>query len=197
MSTVGFDNDYFIQPATSVKSLGVVLDNGLTFQKHVNKVIGVCYLNLRNMGRIASKLSRTLKIQLIHSLILSHIDYCNALFYNLPEYLLHKLTKVLYAAVGLVFGLRGSARRSHMLPFLKNLHILPVKFRIKIHYKIVLLTYKCIHGTSSDYLQNLIYYYPASSYNLRVSDDPLLLKMRSRLNYKKSESIFSCASSRV
>ena len=67
MSTVSSDNDYFIQPAISVKSLGFVLDDGLTFQKHIDKVIEVCYLNLRNMGRIASKLSRTLKIQLIHS----------------------------------------------------------------------------------------------------------------------------------
>ena len=75
MSTVNFANDYFIQHATSVKSLGVVLDDGLTFQKHIDKVIEVCCLNPRNMGRIASKLSRTLKIQLIYSLTLSHIDY--------------------------------------------------------------------------------------------------------------------------
>ena len=195
MSTVSFDKDYFIQPATSVKSLGVVLDDGLTFQKHIDKVIGVCYLNLPNMGRIALKLSRTLKIQLIHSLILSHIDYCNALFYNLLEYLLHKLTKVLYSAVCFVFGLQGSARCSHMLPNQQNLHILPVKFCIQ--YKIALLTYKCIYGTSLNYLQNLISYYPASSYNLRVSDNPLFLKIMSGLNYKKCESIFSCASSHV
>ena len=162
---VSFDNDYFIQPTTSVKSLGVVLDDGLTFQKHIDKVIGVCYLNLRsNMGRIASKLSRTLKFQLSHSLILSHIDYCNTLSYNLPEYLLHKLTKVLYAAVRFVFGLRGSARRLHMLSYLNNLHIFPVKFCI--HCKITLFTYKCIQGTSPAYLQNLISCYPASSYNL-------------------------------
>ena len=119
------------------------------------------------------------------------------MFYNLPEYfLLHKLTKVLYAAVCFVFELRGSARRLHIiLPYLKNLHVLPVKFRM--HFKIALLTYKCIYGTSPDYLQNLISYYPVSSYNLRVSDDPLLLKIKSKLNYKKFESIFSCASSYV
>ena len=30
-----------------------------------------------------------------------------------------------------------------------------------------------------------------------MSDDPLLFKIKSGLNYKKSESIFSCASSHV
>ena len=74
-----------------------------------------CYANLRNLGRIASKLTKPLKVQLVHSLILSHIDYCNALFYNLPKYLLHKLTKVLYSAVRFIFGRRGSALRMHML----------------------------------------------------------------------------------
>ena len=58
-----------------------------------------CYANLRNLGRIASKLTKTLKVQLVHSLILSHFYYCNALSYNLPKYLLPKLTKVLYVAV--------------------------------------------------------------------------------------------------
>ena len=57
-----------------------------------------------------------------HSFIdFSHADYCNALFYNLPEYLLSKLTKVSCAAVRFFFGRRGSALRVqcaivHMLP---------------------------------------------------------------------------------
>ena len=86
---VNFDVGCHVKHENCVKSLGVLLDDGLNFDKHINKVVSVCYLNLRNIGRIASKLSRHVKIQLVHSLILSHIDYCNALFYNLPAYLLH------------------------------------------------------------------------------------------------------------
>ena len=76
------------------------------------------------------KLTKTLKVQLVHFLILSYIDYCNALYHNLPEYLLHKFTKVLYVAVRFIFGLGGSALRMHMLPHLKSLRFLPVKFRM-------------------------------------------------------------------
>ena len=107
-------------------------------------MISTCYADLRNLGRIASKLTKSLKVQIVHSLILSHIDYCNALFCNLPEYLLHKLTKVLYSAVKFIFGLRGSALLMHMLPHLKSLHFLPVKFRIE--FQIALLTHKGLHG---------------------------------------------------
>ena len=148
---------------------------------------------LRNLGRIASKLTKPLKIQLVHSLILSHIDYCNALFYNLPEYLLHKLTKVLYSAVRFIFGLRGSALRMHMLPYLKSLHFLPDKFRIE--FKIAMLTHKCLHAT---YLKNLINSRSDSErYSLRVNDDNWLLQTVTSLNFARSQSMFSCASPKV
>ena len=109
-------------PNDFVKILGEIFDDRLNLKKHINRVVSTCYANSRNLGRIASKLTKPLKVQLVHSLILSHIDYCNALFYNLPEYLLQKLTKVLYSAVRFIFGLRGSAFRMHMLPYLKSLH---------------------------------------------------------------------------
>ena len=129
-------------------------------------------------------------------MILSHIDYCNALFYNLPEYLLHKLTKVLHSAVRFIFGFRGSALRKHMLPYLKSLHFLPVKFRIE--FKIALLTHKCLHGYAPTYLKNLINFRSVSErYSLRVNDDNWLLQTLTSLNFARSQSMFSCASPKV
>ena len=107
--------------------------------------------NLRNLGKIASKLSMKLKIQLIHSMILSYLDYCNALFYGLPDYLLNKLTKVLYTAICFVFSYKFS-QRHHMLPFLKSLHILPINFRVK--FKIAFLVFKCFKNCAPKYLDN-------------------------------------------
>ena len=77
-------------PTDFVKILGVIFDDRLNLEKHINIVVSTCYTNLHNLGRIVSKLTKPLKVQLVHSLMLSHIDYCKALFYNLPEYLLHK-----------------------------------------------------------------------------------------------------------
>ena len=113
-------------PSTTVKNLGVIFDGNLLFDKHVNKIVSVCYNNIRNLGRIGSKLSIPLKTQLVHSMILSHLDYCNAILYNLPAFLLRKLTKVLYAAVRFIFNMRVSRNRCHMLPYLKKLHFLPI-----------------------------------------------------------------------
>ena len=41
---------------------------------------------------------------------------------NIYEYLLQKLTKVLYVAVKFIFWLRDSALHMHLLPYLKRLH---------------------------------------------------------------------------
>ena len=79
-----------------VKILGAIFDDRLNLEKHINNVVSTCYDNLLNLGRIASKLTTTLKVQLVNFLILFRVDYCKALFYNIPKYLLHELTKVLY-----------------------------------------------------------------------------------------------------
>ena len=180
-------------PNDFVEVLGVVFDDRLNLGKHVNRVVSTCYGNLRSLGRIASGLTEPLEIQLIHSLMLSHVDYCNALFYNLPQCLLHKLTGVLYSAVGFVFGLRGSALREHVLPCLRSLHFLPVKYRIE--FKIALLTHGCLHGCAPAYLKNLINSRSVSEgYSLRVDDDNWLLQTVTGLNFARSRSMFSCAS---
>ena len=62
-----------------VKIIGVIFDDIPNLEKHINRVM-ICYANLRNLSRIASKLTKPLKAQVVHSLTLPHIDYCNALF---------------------------------------------------------------------------------------------------------------------
>ena len=158
-------------------------------------MVSICYSNLRNLGKIASKLSEKLKIQLVHSMTLCHLDYCNALFYGLPDCMLRRLTKVLYAAVRYIFSFKYSQRRYHtrMLPFLKKLHFLSIKYRI--NFKIVLLVFKWFKHCAPGYLQELIALHkPSAAYDFRRTCDLLLLEKTSRLNYKKSESIISHAS---
>ena len=65
---------------------------------------------------------------------------------------MHKLTKVLYAAMRFIFGFRGSSLRMHMLPYLKSLDFLPVKFCIE--FKIALLAQKRLHGYATTYFKN-------------------------------------------
>ena len=116
--------------------------------------------------------------------------------YTIPNYLIHKLQKILNSAARFIFGLYGQRRsRYHISPYLKYLHFLPVFYRIK--YKTAILTYNCIHGFAPKYLCELIdLRNNDSEYYLRSYDDNLLLK-RKYTHYVKCESAFSVAAPKI
>ena len=127
-------------------------------------------------------------------MILSHLDYCHAISYNLPALLVRKLTKVLYAAVRFVFHMCISKNRCHMLPYLKKLHFLPIKYRI--NFKIAMLTFKCLQGPSPQYLQDFVARkIPSDKY--RDNEDVVLLENMCKCRTVKAECMFSYSSSQV
>ena len=61
----------------------------------------------------------------------------------------------------------------HITPVLHQLHWLPVSFRI--NFKILLLTFKAIHGLAPSYINDLVKIRPLNSrYRLRSNDGILL-----------------------
>ena len=62
---------------------------------------------------------------------------------------------------------------SNKTPLLCDLHWLPVKFRIE--FKILLITFKGLKGLASTYIDSLISIKSISRYDLRSSNDSLLL----------------------
>ena len=66
----------------------------------------------------------------------------------------------------------GIGKFSHITPALYKLHWLPISLRID--YKILLLTFKCIYGLAPTYLSDLINIKPNSLYNLRSTGKLLL-----------------------
>ena len=70
----------------------------------------------------------------------------------------------------------------HITPLLAELHWLPVRSRI--HYKILLITFKVLHGLSPKYPSDLISIQQPSSYNLRRNDNGRLLKSAKTKNTK-------------
>ena len=83
---------------TYAKSLGVILDVNLSFQHQITDVCRKGFGMLRQLWRISSKINDvSLKIQLVHSCILSRMDYCNSLYFGMPGK--KKLQRLLNAAI--------------------------------------------------------------------------------------------------
>ena len=98
------------------------------------------YAQLYNIGKIRKYLEQNSTDKLIHALVHSQIDYCNACLIGLPKYLIRKLQMVLNTAARI---LRRIRKYDHINKTCRQLHWLPVEFR---NYKICFLNFKALHG---------------------------------------------------
>ena len=93
---------------------------------------------------------------LVLALVISRLDYCNALYVGLPLKLMRKLQVVQNAAARLLTGVR---KYQHISPTLAMLHCLPICFCID--FKVLMLTYKALNGLGPRYLACLLYTSPS------------------------------------
>ena len=89
--------------------------------------------------------------------------------FSTPATHLLKLQRVQNTAAWLICNI---SQFDHVTPTLMHLHWLPVKFRID--FKILLITFKVIHGLAPEYLDELTSLKGPSRYHLRSNDQLVL-----------------------
>ena len=154
----------------SVKYLGVQMDSNLNFKQLITQKCCSAMFNFLRIKSIRHLLDEDTTASLCLSLCISHLDYCNSFLYGLPETSIAKLQRIQNMCACLV--LRRSKFESTTQALL-HLHWLPV--RQWIAFKILTLTYKCVHGIGPQYLQKLITKPKVTRSNLRSANDPYLL----------------------
>lgn len=157
-----------ISPSSEVRNLGVILDSTLSFQTHIKSVTKSAFFHLKNISRLRPSLSDSVAETLIHAFVSSRLDYCNGVLFGLPKKDLDRLQYVQNSAARV---LTRTKPWQHITPTLKRLHWLPVKDRIT--YKLLLLTFKALHGLAPQYLSDLLEDYTPGR-TLRSSDLGLL-----------------------
>ena len=75
--------DEKIQPKSSARNLGVIIDQSLDLTDHVKKICVPCQYHLRKIARIRKYLSEDTSQILVHAFISSKLDNCNSLLYGL------------------------------------------------------------------------------------------------------------------
>jgi hypothetical protein len=141
-----------ILPATTVRNLGVVVDQKLSFQSHVNKTVSSCFYQLRRLKSSVKALPFETAKTLVNSFVISRIDYCNSILAGAPQYLLNRLQRVMNEAARM---LCRCSRGDHVNRIMKErLHWLRIPQRIQ--FKLCLLVYKSLHGTAPTYLSELV-----------------------------------------
>ena len=138
-----------IKPVNSVGNLGLRLDNELSMKHHINAIARTCSYHLRRLRQIRRRAGYEVTVELVLALIMSMLDYSNALFAGLPASTIAPLQRVQNAAARLVLQL---GPRDHITQGLRHLHWLPICERVL--YKLYVLMHDADNGTSSAYISD-------------------------------------------
>ncbi len=141
-------------PSSSVRNLGVIFDDQLTFKEHIAKTARSCRFALHNIRKIRPFLTKHAAQLLVQALVISRLDYCNALLAGLPSNAIKPLQMIQNAAARQVFN---EPKRAHVTPLLISLHWLPVAARIK--FKTLMLAYRTTTGSAPAYFHSLMTIY--------------------------------------
>jgi len=92
-----------IQPSSTVRDLGVILDPELSLGPHINHLVSRCFHQLRRIKSSVRALPmETAKTGIVNSFVVSTVDYCNSLLAGVPQYQFDQLQAVMNTAARLV-----------------------------------------------------------------------------------------------
>ena len=120
-------------------------------KEHVARISAACFYHIRRLRQARRRVGQEVTQQLVLTLIMSRLDYCNSVLAGLPMSTLQSLQRVQNAAARLVFGL---SRSEHVTPTLIQLHWLPVSHRIR--FKLCCLVHAIHYGRSPAYLTETV-----------------------------------------
>ncbi len=160
-ATPTLQHDFTIQlgsssiiPLSSVRNLGVIFDDQLTFKDHIAKTARACRFALHNIRKIRPFLTEHAAQLLVQALVVSRLDYCNALLAGLSSSTIKPLQMIHNAAAQLVFS---EPKRANVTPLFIFLHWLPVAACIK--FKTLMLAYRTTTGSAPTYFHSLLRIY--------------------------------------
>lgn len=166
-----------VQTAHSVKSLGVTIDDTLSFNQHIDNVCRSSYFHLRALRHIRQWISNDTAKSIACATVAGRLDYCNSLLLGVSVANIHKLQRVQNSLARIVVG---SKRCCHITPVLAELHWLPIQYRIQ--YKLALITFKVLTTRQPHYLYELIRLHNPVR-QLRSSGLTLLKNDRAKLHF--------------
>ncbi len=133
-ATPALQHDFTIQlgssiitPSTSVRNLGVIFDDQLTFKEHIAKTARSCRFALHNIRKIRPFLTEHAAQLLVQALVISRLDYCNALLAGLPSCTIKPLQMIQNCS-----GTTG-LQRAQKSPCYTSLHLIALATSGSLH----------------------------------------------------------------
>jgi hypothetical protein len=158
-----------IPQSSTVRNLGVILDESLTMKPYVNKLRSSSYSALRLISRIRQSLNKKCCTSLVRALVLSQRNYCASLLTGISLKLSSKLDAIVNSSLRLI---ENRKKRDSVSDLYAQLSLLPTQQHIC--YRLLLLLYSVLATGKPVYLSSLIERYRPTR-SLRTQDKSLLL----------------------
>ena len=142
-----------IRFVANAKNLGILLDNLLSFNCQIQKVVKSSYRTICEFWRIKCFLTEMQLHQLVCAKIFSSMDNCNVLYYGISVANIQKLQRVQNCAARPVCKNHVSTAESLDSMTIK-FHWLKVEFRII--YKLLLIVHRCVYKNAPEPIAALV-----------------------------------------
>ena len=142
--------DQRIHASTSIKILGVVIDQHLTFAKHVENLISKCIGKIKFLWRNARAISQHCKKLLCNALIFPHMQYCDVIWNHASKPLLDKLDKLQLQCFSFILNKKGLTPAQ----LRKELNQLTLQQKRDIHLSSI--TWQSLYGNCPAYICDML-----------------------------------------
>lgn len=165
-------NGESVERVTEIKDLGVIIDNTLSWNKHVNTTVAKANQALGLIKRtVGFNAPDNVKLQLFKSLVRSKLEYCSQAWNGLTIKNRVKLERVQRAATRYILNFPDNMSyterlsKTNLLPLSYRRDVLDLKF-----------FYKCLHGQNSLNINVFVNFTSNNIVATRSASDPSLLK---------------------
>ena len=180
-------DDEVIQFSDKIKNLGVHMTSDMRWNTHISNISSKIHKVLHKLRARAWLFPKDIKIMLVSSLVLPHIDYACLVYNDIPAYLNLKVQRLMNAGIRFIFNLK---KDSNITVYREELGWLTVEKRRLLFLGI--LTHKILSSSRPIYL----YDSPISQFtdvrrSNRLGSAYINIKNARTESYKQSFSISS------
>ena len=156
-------NNQPIKRVHTVKNLGVLFDENLTWEHHIKDIIKGAFFKLKQFYRFKYFLNTQTKHRLVEVYVLSKLNYCNTVTQGITTELKYKLQRLQNTCIRYIYNLK---KYDHITPHLEKLNTLNIENRTK--YQGLSQMHKIIKGIAPPYLiERLSFRDDIHNYNTR------------------------------
>ena len=113
------------------------------------------FFHLRRLRQLRGVICHSTMQRLVSALVLSRLDYCNAVLSGLPCTTLDSLRRFLNAAVRLIAGLGTRDHVTEVTKQMKEFHWLPMKYCMK--FKLCLIMHAAVTGQCPQNIRDIVH----------------------------------------